>query len=280
MLLRLLLVSVLIGDTYYGVRPPPKYTSADGKWSVTIHAASGKGGKVAVARLRRGFRRARRWSLPISPGGGLVANDGTVVVLGHGYGDTDAVLIYRADGTLVARHRLSDLVMDGDRVQLLTGHAPVPWSGQRIDDQRRQVILELTRDKEHVENVILSLEDGQLTAPKRFLFPQPAVVLDGSGKPEDGRCGNMDVLTGDALLAEGVAVAVPAYPPVARKARIAGTVVLELVVNEEGRVESVRIVKPLPFGLDQASHDAAKQWRFHPRTAKACARVAVQFSWP
>ena len=58
----------------------------------------------------------------------------------------------------------------------------------------------------------------------------------------------------------------PNYPEVARKARIAGIVIVECVIDKNGTVQNVKVLKPLPFGLDQAAADAVRKWRFKPGT--------------
>jgi len=60
----------------------------------------------------------------------------------------------------------------------------------------------------------------------------------------------------------------PQYTADAMRAKVQGTVLLECVVNSDGTVGSVEVVKSLDrtFGLDQEAVKAAKQWRFSPGT--------------
>ena len=58
----------------------------------------------------------------------------------------------------------------------------------------------------------------------------------------------------------------PVYPAEAKAKGIAGIVILETAIDETGAVGDVRILKPLPFGLDKAAADAVRQWRWEPAT--------------
>ncbi|HYC91209.1 MAG TPA: TonB family protein [Thermoanaerobaculia bacterium] len=58
----------------------------------------------------------------------------------------------------------------------------------------------------------------------------------------------------------------PVYPPEAKEKRIAGIVIVEAVIDRNGNVGDVKVLKSLPFGLDQAAADAVKQWKFRPGT--------------
>ncbi len=58
----------------------------------------------------------------------------------------------------------------------------------------------------------------------------------------------------------------PVYPAEAKANRIFGIVILELLIKEDGTVGETRVLKPLPYGLDQAAVDAVRQWRFEPAT--------------
>ena len=74
----------------------------------------------------------------------------------------------------------------------------------------------------------------------------------------------------------------PVYPPIARTARIQGTVILNIVVSIQGAVTSVRYVSGPPL-LMKAAMDAVKQWRYTPftldgKSVQASTSVAVVFS--
>jgi protein TonB len=58
----------------------------------------------------------------------------------------------------------------------------------------------------------------------------------------------------------------PRYTELARRAGVQGTVIVEAVIDENGRVTNVKVLKALPMGLDQAAVEAVKSWRFQPAT--------------
>ena len=55
----------------------------------------------------------------------------------------------------------------------------------------------------------------------------------------------------------------PSYPPLARQARISGTVKLEAVLSRDGTIQSLRAVSGHPL-LIHAALDAVRQWRYQP----------------
>lgn len=58
----------------------------------------------------------------------------------------------------------------------------------------------------------------------------------------------------------------PQYTADAMRAKIQGTVLLECVVNTDGTVGRIDVLRSLDrnFGLDQEAVKAARQWRFAP----------------
>jgi len=55
----------------------------------------------------------------------------------------------------------------------------------------------------------------------------------------------------------------PTYPPLARQARISGTVVLHAVISKDGSIEGLTLVSGHPM-LAPAAIDAVKQWKYKP----------------
>jgi len=58
----------------------------------------------------------------------------------------------------------------------------------------------------------------------------------------------------------------PNYTEAARKARVAGIVVVEAIIGKDGRVQDVKVVKGLPMGLGEEAEAAVRRWRFKPGT--------------
>src|SRR5512144_2077463 len=55
----------------------------------------------------------------------------------------------------------------------------------------------------------------------------------------------------------------PVYPQEALAQGIRGIVILEIVLDKEGKVESTTVVRSVP-GLDAAAIAAARQWEYTP----------------
>jgi periplasmic protein TonB len=55
----------------------------------------------------------------------------------------------------------------------------------------------------------------------------------------------------------------PVYPPLARTARVQGSVVLAALISKDGTIENLRLLSGHPM-LSSAAIDAVKQWRYKP----------------
>lgn len=55
----------------------------------------------------------------------------------------------------------------------------------------------------------------------------------------------------------------PVYPPLARQARVSGTVVLKAIIGKDGSIENLTLVSGHPL-LAPAAIEAVKQWKYRP----------------
>lgn len=88
-------------------------------------------------------------------------------------------------------------------------------------------------------------------------------------------------LDGGVRPPERITFVKPEYPEVARKSRVEGKVILELVVGRTGDVEEVKVLRSDPL-FDQAAVDAVVRWKYRPalqggRAVKVYLTVVVEF---
>ena len=74
----------------------------------------------------------------------------------------------------------------------------------------------------------------------------------------------------------------PEYSEEARKAKYSGSVLLSIVVDQNGLPRDIKVVRPLGLGLDQKAIEAVMKWRFRPgmkggRAVNVQAQVEVSF---
>jgi TonB family protein len=75
----------------------------------------------------------------------------------------------------------------------------------------------------------------------------------------------------------------PEFSEEARKAKYQGTVLLSIIVDQNGHVQSPHVTRGLGMGLDEKAIEAAKQWLFEPakkdgRPVAVRAQIEVKFS--
>lgn len=76
--------------------------------------------------------------------------------------------------------------------------------------------------------------------------------------------------------------AYPRYSEEARKAKVSGSVVLQLVVDVDGRAKNIKVIKAVGFGLDEMAVETVREWIFRPgskdgRDVPVPATVEVDF---
>jgi periplasmic protein TonB len=74
----------------------------------------------------------------------------------------------------------------------------------------------------------------------------------------------------------------PQYTEAARTAKVSGSVLLKLTVDENGDAQDIQVEKSLDEGLDQNAIQAVREWRFAPGTedgkaVSTTAKIEVNF---
>ncbi len=87
----------------------------------------------------------------------------------------------------------------------------------------------------------------------------------GTAPPSSGTsAGGVFRVGGDVSAPTLIRKVDPKYSDEARRARIQGPVVLEAIVQRDGTVQVLRVVRSLGKGLDEKAVEALSQWRFNP----------------
>jgi TonB family protein len=88
---------------------------------------------------------------------------------------------------------------------------------------------------------------------------------DGPPPPPPGQrpTPRKTIISGGVLNGKAIYKPEPVYPPIAKAARASGTVVVQIVVGEDGNVISASAVSGHPL-LQQAAVAAVRQWKFTP----------------
>jgi len=67
----------------------------------------------------------------------------------------------------------------------------------------------------------------------------------------------------------------PVYTRAALAARVQGVVILEAIIDTEGSVASITVLRGLKLGLTESAVEAVRQWRFEPSTVEGRAVPVV-----
>jgi protein TonB len=143
----------------------------------------------------------------------------------------------------------------------------------------------------HVVHVQSEMMNNQLTAPTRIPH-NIQIVAEKEAPPSSFGVAGMEGLGGsggnsmDSMFANkgpkvqvaapkkvsisaGVMVGMlvqkttPIYPPIAKAARVSGTVVLQATISKTGTIEGLHVISG-PAMLQQSAMDAVRTWRYRP----------------
>jgi protein TonB len=142
--------------------------------------------------------------------------------------------------------------------------------------QVRVPIPDPTPDEPEPIREIAPEEDVQVAAPDDAIFGVP----DAPPAPQDAP---IRVGFGQMKEPKKLVDTKPVYPETARRARLQGVVILEIIVDKQGSVRSWKVLRPLSLGLTEAAIEAVKQWKYEPpmyngRPVEVLITVTMRFS--
>ena len=173
---------------------------------------------------------------------------------------------FRSD---LERQRISGELLNNEKVLRWLGHAvgatvllagTMEVSGSSV--HVRTHLISCQKEKTGPEESFTFSYDGAASdlnpteafaaqLPSSEAFSPPAIREAGKGGVKPPKC----VYCPD-----------PSYTDPARLAKLNGTAVMEVVVTAEGQTGPVRLVKGLPFGLNESAMEAVRRWKFSPAT--------------
>ena len=169
-----------------------------------------------------------------------------------------------------------------------------------------QVAKETTKEVARAKSVGVVIGDRDIGSSADITSTSPVGVVGGSGgggstgpvapvvadtgppppppppKPTPTPPKRTTPVSGGVLTGKAISKPQPAYPPIAKAARASGAVVVQITVDESGRVVSASAVSGHPL-LQQAAVNAVRNWRFSPtmlsgQPVKVTGTVTVNFT--
>jgi protein TonB len=117
----------------------------------------------------------------------------------------------------------------------------------------------------HEEVVRIIQQPPRQAPPQDLPTPDIQVTIPEGPPPEPEPTGPIRV-GGNVKAPVKISAPDPEYTESARAARIEGAVIVETIIDKQGRVRSTKIVKGQPMGLGAAAERAVKSWTFKPAT--------------
>jgi TonB family protein len=139
---------------------------------------------------------------------------------------------------------------------------PVVFEVPEIPEQSGPPIISVPPEHEPI-----STQEIEPMPPPGPVVIVPPAVLEPPPASDNDAIPTEPVLVGARVAPPKILVRVePRYTEAARQARVQGIVILELVIDTGGVVESVKVLRGLPLGLTESAVTAVEQWRFAAST--------------
>jgi TonB family protein len=160
---------------------------------------------------------------------------------------------------------------------------------RRLEEQKKAEEARLAEERRLAEEAASAAAAAQAT-PEATPTPEPTATPTATPPPtppplQPGALVNIN--DAGVIAPQVVRSPNPSYPPIALRQRVEGTVELQALVDENGRVVEVQIISGMggKSGLDEAAVDSVKRRRYKPAAkegipVKVWIPVRVQFKLP
>jgi TonB family protein len=143
---------------------------------------------------------------------------------------------------------------------------------ERTKEDREATLRRLQRDAEQIQALLARLEQQDQKPPR--LLPPPPPPMPAEYARVMRRLNPVRV-TADMQPPRKVYSVDAVYPPDARVKQLEGEVIVEVIVDTDGKVAATQISKSVSPELDKAAMTAARQWRFEPLVVDGTPRAAL-----
>jgi periplasmic protein TonB len=159
----------------------------------------------------------------------------------------------------------ADIAVDDQKqkvyvVQQVRFKQPPPKQEQLIPQKKKKRVPIPDPTPDEPEPIRIQEEEPQI------FLPDTDLVFDIPPGPPPADPEGPIIVAGDVVPPNKVHAPQPVYTEMARKARITGVVIVQAIIDKDGNVTNVKVLKGLPMGLDQSAANAVKQWKFQPAT--------------
>jgi TonB family protein len=148
----------------------------------------------------------------------------------------------------LGKHLGATAVLEG-AIQEQGGSLRVRVNLRSCDKDRQGPFEEVRIPYPDIEAGLRPLEPFPANPPSLTSSSTPMITRAGAGGVDAPRC---------------VSCPQPGYTDPARAAKFQGIILLEVVVSQEGQMKEARIVRGLPFGLNEAAMNVLQNWKFKP----------------